>query len=63
MKYEIFFLLQQYQNKYPDRFHIVELQEIKDKYEELKSEELGTDVCTADSYYFGGNPNRDAYKK
>ena len=32
MRYEVFFLLQQYQQKYPDRFHILKSQDLKDKY-------------------------------
>ena len=35
MKYEVFFLLQQYYKKYPERFHKVEPQELKEKYTEL----------------------------
>ena len=38
MKYEVFFLLQQYYKKYPERFHKVEFQDLKEKYTELRSE-------------------------
>ena len=48
MRYEVFFLLQQYQQKYPDRFHILKSQDLKDKYIELKTEDVNVEISDSD---------------
>ena len=49
MKYEVFFLLQQYHKKYPEQFQTVEPEDLKKKYKELKSEEVDLDVYTVNT--------------
>lgn len=61
MKYEVFFLLQQYHKKYPEQFHTVEPEDLKKKYKELKSEEVDLDVYTVNSGDCRSNRNRNVY--
>lgn len=61
MKYEVFFLLQQYHKKYPERFHKVEFQDLKEKYTELRSEEVNSDVYTVNTAHCRGNCSGNVY--
>ena len=61
MKYEVFFLLQQYHKKYPELFHTVEPEDLKKKYKELKSEEVDLDVYTVNSGDCRSNRSRNVY--
>lgn len=61
MKYEVFFLLQQYHKNYPEQFHTVEPEDLKKKYKELKSEEVDLNVYTVNSGDCRSNRSRNVY--
>lgn len=61
MKYEVFFLLQQYHKNYPEQFQTVEPEDLKKKYKELKSEEVDLDVYTVNTCNCRSNRSRNVY--
>ena len=61
MKYEIFFLLQQYHKNYPEQFQTVKPGDLKEKYQELKSKEVDLDVYTVNTGDCRSNRSRNVY--
>ena len=61
MKYEVFFLLQQYHKNYPEQFQTVEPEDLKKKYKELKSEEVDLDVYTVNTCNCRSSRSRNVY--
>ena len=61
MKNEVFILLQQYHKKYPEQFHGVELEDLKEKYTELRSEEVNPNVYSVNTAHCRGNCGGNVY--